>query len=687
MLRLVAGFLAGTLVSICSAQDDVVVITAPRFPEDVRRLPASVTVITRQDIARSAARTIPELLSAEAGITVKDFYGNNAAATSIDLRGFGITGTQNTLILLDGRRLNDFDLSGVQWSAVPVSGIDRIEIVRGSGAVLYGDNASAGMINIVTRSPVDEGSSVEVFGRTASYKTAEGQLYASQGNGRFGVNGSVYGYRSDGYRQNNRNEQANGTVNAHWGHDSGAIDLRVGTDRQHLRLPGGRFVQASIGLDQYGSDPRGTNTPLDWASRDGNRVGATVRQNFGSAEFIVGADYRSKEQRSYFDQGGFPVFRDDSLDLRSITPRVRIPFGPAGLRHSVVLGADWHSWRYRSRRADRPENDNRPGNIVTVDQDTAGYYVQDTIQFGRATIATLGWRSERAKYAGEDLADATSPACPFGCSAAPPVGQTQKEQAWEIGLRHALTPAHALFARANRSYRFVNAEEIYENDQFFAPQFQVLRPQHALTYELGAERRSLSTAFRGAFFRTDVTDEIHLDPFTTGVGNTNLPPSRRQGLELDGRWQARPTLRLSAAYAYTDAKFREGTLPGSAFAIGTNLSIEGKTVPLVPRHKLNLGASWDAAPRTRLSAMLTALSEQVLDNDEPNTLDRRIPAFAIVDAKLARELRWGRVALTVNNLFNHKYYTYAVRSAFTPDRYAVYPLAGTTIGLQAELRL
>ena len=687
MLRLIAGFLAGMCCfSTCNAQDPTVVITAPRFPEEVRRLPASVTVITQDDIARSAARTIPELLSAEAGITMTDFFGNNAAVTSIDMRGFGVTGPQNTLIVLDGRRLNDFDLSGVQWAAIPLAGIERIEIVRGSGAVLYGDNASAGIVNIITREPERNVTAAELFGRTASYKTLESQLYASQGFGSFGVNASIYGYRSDGYRQNNRNEQTNGTLSTRWVHERGAIDLQFGADRQSVRLPGARFVQPSIGLDEYSADRRGAQTPLDWASRDGMRASANLLQRFGDSEFILGMGYRSKEQHSYFDQGGFPTFRNDALDLRSLSPRLRMPFGTAGLRHSVVLGADWHNWRYDSRRADRPENDNRPGNIVTVAQDTAGYYLQDTIEFGR-TIATLGWRNERAKYAGDDRADPASPACPFGCAAAPSVSEAQRERAWEIGLRHALTDAYSMFARANRSFRFVNAEEIYENDQFFAPQFQVLRPQHALTYEVGGGWRARGNALRAALFRTNVTDEIHLDPFTTGVGNTNLPPSRRQGFELDGAWQASSSLTLNAAYTHTDAKFLEGTLPGGPFVIGSNLSIAGKTVPLVPRHKASVGASWEPRSHTRLSAAFTAVSSKVLDNDEPNTLDHRIPAYRLLDLKLAHSIGHAKVAFTVNNAFNQKYYTYAVRSAFTADRYAVYPLPERAFGLSAELKI
>ncbi|HET9733979.1 MAG TPA: TonB-dependent receptor, partial [Burkholderiales bacterium] len=229
--------------------------------------------------------------------------------------------------------------------------------------------------------------------------------------------------------------------------------------------------------------------------------------------------------------------------------------------------------------------------------------------------------------------------------------------------------------------------EIYEDDVSFAKQFQILRPQTAHTYELGAERRRGSVFARATLFRMDVEDEIHLDPFTTGVGNRNLPPSRRQGVELESSWQATPAVKLSAGYAYTDAKYLEGTLPGGPFVIGTGLSIAGKHVPLVPEHKLNLSVAWDIDARTRLSGALTALSDQYMDNDEPNSLGAQIPAYAVVDAKLARDFGWGRFFAAVNNAFDERYYTYAVRSQFVADRYAVYPLPGRTFSLALELRL
>lgn len=685
MRSIAAGILAGLFFSVCHAED-AVVVEATRFPEEVRRLPASTTVITADDIARSAARTLPELLNEQVGFTAKDFFGNNASTTSIDLRGYGITGSQNTLILVDGRRISDFDLSGVQWASIPVAAVERIEILRGTGAVLYGDAASAGVVNIVTRSPLKQGRDLELLGRAASFGTFEGRAYGSAANGSFGINGSVYGYTSEGYRTNNRNEQQNNTLNLRWALGEGALDLRFGNDRQFVRLPGGRFIQPSIGLDEYASDPRGTDTPLDYAYRDGVRAGISLAQRFGEIELSAGLDHREKDTRSYFDQGGFPVYRDDRLDYDSFTPRARVPFSLAGMQHRLVVGADWYDWRYLSRRTDRPENIQQPTNRVAVRQATEGYYVQDSVELTRSTLATAGYRGERARYSGEDSVDPGAPAC-FFCAAAPSVQQTQKQRAWELGLRQSLNAQWDLFGRQGRSFRFVNAEEIYENDAFFSPQFQILRPQHARTTEAGVEWHRAGHALHAALFRSDVSDEIHLDPFTTGVGNTNLPPSRRQGLELSGRWHASPALSLTAGYAYTDARFVDGVLPGSPFAIGTDLSVAGREVPLVPRHKLNVGAAWELAPRTLLSGALSAQSSQVLDNDEPNTLDRRIPSFATLDLKLAQSQSWGRLSMAINNVFNQHYYTYAVRSAFTPDRIAVYPLPGRTIGFTAELKI
>ncbi|MDA0225148.1 MAG: TonB-dependent receptor [Proteobacteria bacterium] len=679
--------LCGVLPHAATAED-AIVVTATRFPDDVAKLPASVTVITEDEIARSAARTLPELLAGEAGIGTRDFFGNNASSTTIDMRGYGAAAAQNTLILVDGRRLNDFDLSGVQWSSIPLSSIARIEIVRGSGAVLHGDGASAGVINIVTRSPLRQDRRFEASGRVATFNTSEGQLYGSIASGSFGLNASVYGFSSDGFRGNNRNEQRNHALNARWALGNSVLDLRVGDDRQDVRLPGARRIQASSGLDELTSNPRGAQTPKDYSSRDGQRASMGLVHRFGEAELSLGLDWRTKDQRSYFDQSGFPLYRADALDFGSFWPRLRVPFALGGMQHRLTIGAEFGNWRYHSRRTTVPENIARPITRVNVDQTTRAFYLQDVIELTDRTRLTAGLRAERARYSATDTLDTGAPGFSAAAnSLAPAAGDRQRQHAWELGLRHSIDARWAAFARAGRSFRFVNADELYESDTAFKAQFQILRPQHALTHEAGAEWQSRIARGRVTVFRTIVTDEIHLDPFSTGVGNSNFPPLRRLGLELDGHWQPSPAWRIGANWTFVDARFLEGVLPGSGTAIGRNLDLAGRRVPLVPAQKLNLSSSWSPRSGTRISGLVTMVSRQVMDNDEPNTLGTRIPGYVLVDLKAEQTFSWGRLGLAINNVFDQSYFNYAVRSAFTKDRYAVYPLPGRTIGVTGEIRL
>ena len=88
---------------------DEVVVTATRDEEEIRKIPASVTVITREEIEQSNAQNTVDLLRDKAGVLVSDYIGNGKTAT-VDIRGFGETGPLNTLILLDGRRVNESDL-------------------------------------------------------------------------------------------------------------------------------------------------------------------------------------------------------------------------------------------------------------------------------------------------------------------------------------------------------------------------------------------------------------------------------------------------------------------------------------------------------------------------------------------------------------------------------------------------
>ncbi len=647
-----------------------VVVTATRFSETRQDLPVGVTVITAEDIRNSAAKTLPDLLSEQAGIVIHDFFGNNAATTTVDLRGFGVTGGQNTLILLDGRRIVDVDLSGVQWSAIPFSAIERIEIVRGGGAVLYGDGASAGVINIITRSPVEGGRAATASLRAGSYGTREAQLNGNLRGERVGINITASDFAADGYRANNRNRQSNALADLRWMTAGGEIAVKVATDNQGLRLPGARQVQPSTNTNLLETNRRGAATPLDYSQRSGNQANLDWRHQTGATEFIVGAGYREKNQKSYFDQSGFPNYRDLDLNVWSFTPRARFSQPLFGRENALVFGYDEYRWDYRLKKSNSVTNIGRPFGRVTATQRNRALYVQDTLRLGEQTTLVAGARRERFGADASDIYDAGAPGA-FGANASP-AAQALTVSAWEFAARHQFEPRLAGIARISRSYRLANVDEINDSDTAGNLQFQFLRPQINRTMETGLEYKVAQASARATLFNIDVTDEVHLDPFTSGVGNTNLPPSRRRGVELDGRWSPADTLTLRAAYTYTDARFLEGILPGAAPL--ANVVVAGKRVPLVPQHKLNASSSWTFAPKTRLNAIATYVGSQHMDNDEGNNLGVMIPAYAVADLKLVHEHGAWRLTAAVNNLFDRKYYNYAVRSQFVVDRYNAYPL-------------
>ena len=134
-----------------AATMEEVVVTATRQEEQISSVPAHVSVITDEDIKKSTAQNIPDLLRNEAGVQVVDVTGNKRSFR-VDLRGFGETAQSNTLVLVDGRRINQPDLSGTDWTLIALDRVKRIEVIRGGrGSVLYGDNASGGVINIITK--------------------------------------------------------------------------------------------------------------------------------------------------------------------------------------------------------------------------------------------------------------------------------------------------------------------------------------------------------------------------------------------------------------------------------------------------------------------------------------------------------------------------------------------------------
>jgi iron complex outermembrane receptor protein len=648
--------------------EEAVVITATRFPEAYLSAPVGLTVITAEQIGQSAATTLPDLLSQTAGIVVRDNSGS--PDKQVDLRGFGMTGDQNTLVLLNGQRLSEIELTTVRWSSIPLASIERIEILRGSGTVLYGGGATGGTINIVTRVPVAGERHANVAGGLGSYGTRDLRGGVSVAGERLGLTLNFSEYDSDNYRSNNRVEQQNLDGDLHMYLPRGQLSFKFGADHQDLRLPGERTKA------QLDADPRGTGRPRDYSSRDGGRASLGATWDMGFGEFAAELGYRDNQRVGFFADYLFGGLFDNYVDTRtrvwSFTPRLRLPFEALGRSHNLVVGVDLDDWDYDSRRAASATALGLPAAWVMATQRNQAFYFQYHVGLTEATRLNAGARWQRSSAAANDIVNPGAYA----------KGSKQSSpRALELSLRHDLTHSTAIYARLANSFRVATVDEGYS--QFGGPFFdsivQLLEPQTSRDHEIGLEHRSGGLRARASYFRIDLNNEIHLfvNPATFFANNVNLPPTRREGLEFDLSWSLNSAWMAFANLSLSDARFRDGVIGG--------LDAKGKSIPLVPRTKANLGLSWRAGERTRVNGVIHHVGKQVYDNDQANTFPTMMPSHATADLKLTHAVGKVQLGLAVNNLFDKFYYSYAIRNG-AGTSFNAYPERGRNLMLSAEGR-
>src|SRR5690606_2077587 len=123
-----------------------IIVTASRTPQLEKDVIGDVTVITKQDLEKEGQNSMAEILAKQPGIQFSN-SGGPQTQTSVFLRG---APAQQTLVLIDGVRINSLTSGSTNWNAIDPSVIERVEIVRGAASSLYGSDAIGGVINIIT---------------------------------------------------------------------------------------------------------------------------------------------------------------------------------------------------------------------------------------------------------------------------------------------------------------------------------------------------------------------------------------------------------------------------------------------------------------------------------------------------------------------------------------------------------
>lgn len=643
----------------------------------------STTVITADEIAGAPEMTLQEILSREAGIqTVSLFGGVNGTASTVDVRGFGVTSPSNVLVLVDGRRFNDSDLTGFDFSLIPRNSIDRIEITRGnSGGVLYGDGAVGGVINIVTKNGIGQAPNARIEGAFGSLGTGEAKISAS---GSYkGFSGAAFGnaFQSDGYRDHNLTMQEQGVGDFRYRTNEGSVFFNISGDNLRQQLPGPRNIANGpfVGnFNEYVTDRRGTNTPLDFGNRQNVAVrGGITRNLWNGAELIVDGSVRQKDTQfaSFAPLNGFlppnipTSYNETELTTMSVTPRVNIDQTFGDVRATMIAGVDVYKTKYESDRA--AFQGARPNHLYDMNQTTIGGYALPTFTLYNNTDVAAGARLQYNSFHARDNFDPTAPVGPLGANPQGlPLDTSETDHALHIGVEHRFNPVFAVFARAAHSFRLPNIDERVG----MAPVLTVtnfnLRTQQSNDYEAGIRVRWNGFSLQSSAYNMYLTDELHFSPIT--FANTNLDPTHRYGVENAALYQLTENVLLKGTLSYTRAVFRSGPFAG-------------KDVPEVARWSGSAGVSWNIYQKYLVfDGVLRFVGKRFMDGDEANTGALMVPAHTVVDLRLGGEgerLFW---ALSVQNVFNQLYFDYGLDTSFPGNQFfSVYPLPGRTVLLRA----
>lgn len=641
--------------TLYAATDDTyelpsVVVTATRFPDQLDATPTNVTIITRKQIEDSGAQTVTELLQSQAGINTRSTDGS--PNQSVDMRGFGASGNQNVVILLDDMRLNENELAPARLASIPLDAVDHIEIIRGSGAVLYGAGATGGVIRVVTRSADSSKAAGYVQAGAGSYNgySLRGGMSKQYENGAVRFDASTYD--TNNYRQNNAVHQDTVLVSGSRNFGQGTLSLRLGGEEQQLQLPGSRTVDANTGENQLAAAPQGASTPNDWSNLASQFAVVSWSAPLGAGRFIADIGQRERQQHAYLSGS----YIGGSSSQTTVSPRYRLPYTALNGSHFLVVGADWSNWDYDSSSHGGWSNYSLVGN----QQNQSVYF--DNVSSWNQTTVSVGARQEQV----EQTASNTQTSSTYANGK-----QTNTVNAWELGAKHRFDRV-AVFGKVGQSYRLPVIDEIVS---YGTPLSTPLKPQTSHDSEAGVEYVLDNGKLRATAYQMNLNNELHYNAIT--YSNMNLSPTRRQGVELEGNWHLSPVLDVFANYTYADAKFVSGVYSG--------VNVTGKRVPLVPRHSASAGFDWKVGGGHRVSMQANYVGQQIYDNDQSNTFGQQIPAYTTVDAKWQYLHGNWRYSFAVNNLTNEKYYTYGIRSS-TLGRFNAYPMPERNFWATAEYR-
>jgi iron complex outermembrane receptor protein len=563
---------------------NIEITSVSKRDEKLSDAPTSVFVITSEDIRRSGATSLPEVLRLAPNLQVARVSANEYA---ISARGFNGTAANKLLVLIDGRSVYSPLFSGVFWDVqdVMIEDVERVEVISGPGGTLWGVNAVNGVINVITRSANQTQGGLAIAGGGNREDRASLRYGGSFGND---VNFRVYATHFDlrdtetqsGGTKDDAAHQSQVGFRADWQHETDSFMVKgdAYAGREEQPLPG------SISIS-------GIKLALGEISVTGANLISRWEHGWEGGGALSAQAYYDHTERS-----NPPTFEDSQgiVDLQ-----LQYSASPIGA-HMAVVGAEY---RYGM---DRVTNSRYIALLpANLDQTWASVFAQDEIALREGLRLTLGVRAEHNDYTGTDVLPTA-------------------RLAWKW------TPNEMLWAAASRTDR---APSRLDHDTFVPGQPPFLlrggpdvKSETADDYEVGYRGQISSAASLSATIYHTVYDRLRtqqVDPTFTYIFYTNGMQGRTSGLELWGSYQATPIWRLNAGFSRLRQEFN---LTPNSIDIGTLRSTEGAN----PSRWGILRSTLDLGPRTEFDVTLRyvgALSQPV------------VPSYTALDLRVGWHLR------------------------------------------------
>ncbi len=627
--------LCAAIPAFAQTQLKEVVVTATRFAEAASAVPYAVSVVTAEDIKASGASSVNEALIKLLGLPGR-MDTSGGGNYSLDLRGFGGTADKNQVVIVDGRRLKEDDLSATNLALVPIETVERIEVIRGSGSVQYGEGATGGVIVVTTKAGkgVERHNAATVGASFGSFATREAHASAVLASGGFSVDVAAKDARSNGFRDNFASTANSLASSVQWSNDW----LRLGAQSGRHVLQSG--WPGALTAAQYASDPAQASSTVDYGTNKSENTGVFGEAMVGDWQLAADANERTRQARNY--SGG--AYGSDVV-ASNVNLRARYETRGDALTNALVVGVDNSKW------ASTITSGFGVGQIKDS-RSTAVYLTDDLTWLATGTRLSLGARGDSVTKQARASA----------------VRLDEQPSAWQLGLSQALTPAVTAYGHLGTGYRLATGDEYT-----FTQPSVVLQTQTSRDLELGARWVQGADRLELRWYRSELTNELGYDPVIAnsnswnGVGaNVNFDPTRRQGVELEAKHQLNDALQLRANLAVREAKFSAGAYSGNDIA-------------LVPHQTAALGATWRPVAGHLLDAGVNWVSEQ-----SPTFANQcNIPAYTTVDARYAYTVGKLELALGVKNLADSKYYTLAYACAGGAPT-SIYPEVGRTVTASAQ---